>query len=85
MEERLVIFDMKAYTWYGVLYDYGSGSVTAVAGSVDEARRLIVDKWSCGAPLRLLPGAVQDDIKVVMNKDPAVADLPCVVEYRGSA
>ncbi len=76
---------MKSYTWYGVLTEYTSGSVTAIAGSVDEARSLIIDKWSRGNPVDHLTGAVQDDVDVVMNEEPDIEDLPCVIECHGSA
>lgn len=57
---------LKLYVWEGVLYDYNSGIMFALAESVEQARQVILDSGGNGLP------TVEQDIK----REPKVYDKP---------
>jgi hypothetical protein len=74
--------EWKAYTWYGVYCDYNCGSITAVAASLEMAR--------CECLKELTNNHTHkwediSDCRVIMEEEPDIEDLPCVIVCLGSA
>jgi hypothetical protein len=72
---------MKAYTWYGVMCDYNCGSVTTIAESIEEARAMIIARWTGDK----YNWKEIDDCKTIVADEPVIEDLPCIIECLGSA
>ena len=60
--------EMKLFVWEGVLTDYTSGIAFALAESVDEARKLILEKYEENN------GCISDNLISDLNTEPLIIE-----------
>lgn len=62
---------MKLYVWYGVLTDYTSGVIFAMASSVESARKKAIASGDCPGTCEAIANAVEAEPVVLSGKDAA--------------